>query len=143
MRSLVLARSSAVRTSLRVSLYETDVYCDIVISSGPHYRLVSFSVLDNYLLPTDGFPSGLLLCLLKFLDTRTTVHARIWNQRVLLTLTIGVEYWTYLDPSSAATTKQCATVGEDPTCSDSVPFTGINPAHLVVCHISSLRYIFC
>jgi hypothetical protein len=31
----------------------------------------------------------------------------------------GIEYWETSDPESAATVKQCAADGEDPTCSDS------------------------
>ncbi|KAF8575204.1 alpha/beta-hydrolase [Ramaria rubella] len=43
----------------------------------------------------------------------------------------GVEYWSNPDPSSTANTKQCAADGEDPTCSDSIPSTGINVAHTI------------
>ncbi|KAF7333272.1 Alpha/beta-hydrolase [Mycena sanguinolenta] len=42
----------------------------------------------------------------------------------------GVEFWNFLDPSSAVTTKSCASSGEDPTCSDSIPSEGIDAAHL-------------
>jgi hypothetical protein len=43
----------------------------------------------------------------------------------------GVEYWQSPDPASSVTTKQCSG-DEDPTCSASIPSTGINTAHLVV-----------
>ncbi|EPQ56301.1 alpha/beta-hydrolase [Gloeophyllum trabeum ATCC 11539] len=42
----------------------------------------------------------------------------------------GIEYWQNPEPSSAANTKECAADGEDPTCSDSIPSTGINAAHV-------------
>jgi len=42
----------------------------------------------------------------------------------------GTEYWNFEDPASPRTTKKC--VGpEDPTCSDSIFSTFINPAHLL------------
>ncbi|KAJ6554231.1 alpha/beta-hydrolase [Mycena capillaripes] len=41
----------------------------------------------------------------------------------------GVEYWNFLDPSSAITTKSCAASGEDITCSDSILSEGIDAAH--------------
>ncbi|KAJ7470876.1 hypothetical protein FB451DRAFT_1399621 [Mycena latifolia] len=43
----------------------------------------------------------------------------------------GVEFWNFLDPSSARTTKACEASGEDPSCSDSVPSQGIDAAHNV------------
>ncbi|KAJ6506484.1 alpha/beta-hydrolase [Mycena vulgaris] len=41
----------------------------------------------------------------------------------------GIEYWNFADPASPMTTRQCATSGEDPTCSDSIPSMGIDDAH--------------
>ncbi|KAH6897607.1 lipase [Coprinopsis sp. MPI-PUGE-AT-0042] len=42
----------------------------------------------------------------------------------------GTEYWNFKDAASPQTTKKC--VGpEDPTCSDSIFSTFINPAHLL------------
>ncbi|KDQ61506.1 hypothetical protein JAAARDRAFT_150249 [Jaapia argillacea MUCL 33604] len=41
----------------------------------------------------------------------------------------GVEYWQNPDPASPSTVKACDPSGEDPTCSDSIPSTGINLAH--------------
>jgi len=43
----------------------------------------------------------------------------------------GIEYWQNPDPASAATTKQCAADGEDPTCSASIPSGGINAPHSI------------
>ncbi|EPQ56302.1 alpha/beta-hydrolase [Gloeophyllum trabeum ATCC 11539] len=42
----------------------------------------------------------------------------------------GIEYWQNPDPPSAANTKERAADGEDPTCSDSIPSTGINIDHV-------------
>ncbi|KAJ6570830.1 hypothetical protein DFH09DRAFT_1312873 [Mycena vulgaris] len=42
----------------------------------------------------------------------------------------GVEFWNFLDPSAAITTKSCAASGEDLTCSDSILSEGIDLAHL-------------
>jgi hypothetical protein len=47
----------------------------------------------------------------------------------------GVEFFQSPDPASAATTKQCAADGEDPTCSDSIPSAGIDAAHLTYFNI--------
>jgi predicted lipase len=47
------------------------------------------------------------------------------------------EYWQSPDPPSPSTTKKCAASGEDPTCSNSIPSTGINAAHSVYFGISS------
>ncbi|TFK42120.1 alpha/beta-hydrolase [Crucibulum laeve] len=47
----------------------------------------------------------------------------------------GTEYWNFLDPSSAITTKQCASSGEDLTCSASIISGGINAAHLTYYNI--------
>ncbi|KAF8142351.1 alpha/beta-hydrolase [Mycena galopus ATCC 62051] len=47
----------------------------------------------------------------------------------------GVEFWNFLDPSSAITTKSCAPSGEDITCSDSIPSEGIDAAHLTYFNI--------
>ncbi|TFK74281.1 alpha/beta-hydrolase [Pluteus cervinus] len=41
----------------------------------------------------------------------------------------ATEYWNYQDPASPTDTKKCSGE-EDPTCSDSIPSTGINLAHL-------------
>ncbi|KAJ7494824.1 Alpha/Beta hydrolase protein [Mycena galericulata] len=44
----------------------------------------------------------------------------------------ATEYWQFEDPlleADTATVKQCVG-GEDPTCSDSIPSTGINAAHV-------------
>jgi hypothetical protein len=62
-----------------------------------------------------------------------------------LVLFSGVEYWTYLDPSSAAVTTQCAPDSEDPTCSAALPLavTVVTPAHLIVCHIYLFLLCFC
>ncbi|KAJ7816841.1 alpha/beta-hydrolase, partial [Mycena olivaceomarginata] len=49
----------------------------------------------------------------------------------------GVEFWNFLDPSAAITTKQCATSGEDITCSDSIPSLGIDAAHLTYFNIAA------
>ncbi|KAF5328718.1 hypothetical protein D9619_011731 [Psilocybe cf. subviscida] len=38
------------------------------------------------------------------------------------------EYWNFAEPASAANTKKCSG-GDDPSCSDSIPSTFINPAH--------------
>ncbi|KAF7375336.1 Alpha/beta-hydrolase [Mycena sanguinolenta] len=42
----------------------------------------------------------------------------------------GVEYWQTSDPAIAATLKQCAPDGEDPTCSDSKLSDGFTATHL-------------
>ncbi|KAF5338462.1 hypothetical protein D9611_013235 [Ephemerocybe angulata] len=42
----------------------------------------------------------------------------------------GTEFWNFQEAPSAANTRQCA-LSDDPTCSDSIPSTFINPAHLV------------
>ncbi|PPQ63693.1 hypothetical protein CVT24_004578 [Panaeolus cyanescens] len=42
----------------------------------------------------------------------------------------GTEYWNFDDPASPSSVKKC-TGGDDPTCSDSIPSTFINPAHIV------------
>ncbi|KAJ7689544.1 hypothetical protein B0H17DRAFT_1134877 [Mycena rosella] len=42
---------------------------------------------------------------------------------------LGVEFWNFAEPSTMNTTKECTPSGEDPTCSDSIPSTGVNPAH--------------
>ncbi|KAJ7922911.1 alpha/beta-hydrolase, partial [Mycena leptocephala] len=47
----------------------------------------------------------------------------------------GVEFWNFLDPASAVTTKSCVASGEDPTCSDSIPSEGIDAAHLTYFNI--------
>ncbi|KAJ7455870.1 alpha/beta-hydrolase, partial [Mycena latifolia] len=47
----------------------------------------------------------------------------------------GVEFWNFLDPSSAFTTRSCAASGEDITCSDSIPSEGIDAAHLTYFNI--------
>ncbi|KAI0310093.1 alpha/beta-hydrolase [Amylostereum chailletii] len=47
------------------------------------------------------------------------------------------EYWQNPDPASASTTKKCNSSGEDPTCSNSIPSTGINAAHVTYFGISS------
>jgi hypothetical protein len=94
------------------------------------------------MLTTGTHPLGFLACFLDPWATDTMVYTRTWNQMVLLTLYVGVEYWTYVDPSSATTTRQCASDGEDPTCSASVPFTGINGEHIVVCNVRSFHHIF-
>ncbi|KAK0188613.1 alpha/beta-hydrolase [Armillaria mellea] len=47
----------------------------------------------------------------------------------------GVEYFQYEDPSSAETTKACAG-NEDPTCSASIPSSGINMYHLIYYNIT-------
>jgi len=41
----------------------------------------------------------------------------------------ATEFWNFLDPSLPSTVKQCQG-GEDPTCSDSIPSSGINVAHV-------------
>ncbi|KAJ3505829.1 hypothetical protein NLJ89_g7212 [Agrocybe chaxingu] len=41
----------------------------------------------------------------------------------------GTEYWHFDDPARPANVKKC-TGGDDPTCSDSIPSTFINPAHI-------------
>ncbi|KAH6906313.1 lipase [Coprinopsis sp. MPI-PUGE-AT-0042] len=40
------------------------------------------------------------------------------------------EYWNHQDPASPQNTRKCMG-GDDPTCSDSIPSTFINPPHLV------------
>jgi len=47
----------------------------------------------------------------------------------------ATEYWQAPDPASAATTTQCNSSGEDPTCSDSIPSAGIDAAHLTYYNI--------
>ncbi|KAF9050098.1 Alpha/Beta hydrolase protein [Panaeolus papilionaceus] len=42
----------------------------------------------------------------------------------------GTEYWNYGDPASPSNTKKCSG-GDDPSCSDSIPSTFINPAHIL------------
>ncbi|KAF9482264.1 alpha/beta-hydrolase [Pholiota conissans] len=42
----------------------------------------------------------------------------------------ATEYWNFQDSASPARVKKC-TGGDDPTCSDSIPSTFINPAHLL------------
>ncbi|KAJ7470899.1 alpha/beta-hydrolase [Mycena latifolia] len=54
----------------------------------------------------------------------------------------GVEFWNFLDPSSARTTKACEASGEDPSCSDSVPSQGIDAAHNVYFNIA-VQTTFC
>ncbi|KAF7344007.1 Alpha/beta-hydrolase [Mycena venus] len=49
----------------------------------------------------------------------------------------GVEFWNFLDPSSALTTRSCAPSGEDITCSDSIPSEGIDAAHLTYFNIAA------
>jgi hypothetical protein len=50
---------------------------------------------------------------------------------VIILLT-GIEYWQYLEPPAAETTRQCCADGEDPTCSALIPSSGISPPHTVV-----------
>ncbi|KAF9457133.1 alpha/beta-hydrolase, partial [Collybia nuda] len=42
----------------------------------------------------------------------------------------ATEFWSTLDPTSAATTRQCNTSGEDLTCSGAIISGGINAPHL-------------
>ncbi|KAJ6570982.1 alpha/beta-hydrolase [Mycena vulgaris] len=48
---------------------------------------------------------------------------------------LGVEFWNFLDPAAAITTKSCAASGEDLTCSDSILSEGIDLAHLTYFNI--------
>ncbi|KAG2016286.1 lipase [Coprinopsis cinerea AmutBmut pab1-1] len=41
----------------------------------------------------------------------------------------ATEYWNFQDPPNAANTRKC-NGGDDPKCSDSIPSTFINPAHV-------------
>ncbi|KLO05078.1 alpha/beta-hydrolase [Schizopora paradoxa] len=41
----------------------------------------------------------------------------------------ATEFWNFVDPPLTSTVKQCSGE-EDPTCSDSIPSTGINVAHV-------------
>ncbi|KAJ2930259.1 hypothetical protein H1R20_g6800, partial [Candolleomyces eurysporus] len=42
----------------------------------------------------------------------------------------ATEYWQFKDPSKPANFRKCSG-GDDPSCSDSIPSTFINPAHLI------------
>ncbi|KAF8160627.1 Alpha/Beta hydrolase protein [Crassisporium funariophilum] len=42
----------------------------------------------------------------------------------------ATEYWNFQEPANAANVKKCSG-GDDPSCSDSIPSTFINPAHVL------------
>ncbi|KAF9556708.1 alpha/beta-hydrolase [Agrocybe pediades] len=55
----------------------------------------------------------------------------------------GTEYWHFEDPAKASNVKKCA-ASDDPTCSDSIPSTFINPAHpLYFGNVMALNPLLC
>ncbi|KIJ55858.1 hypothetical protein M422DRAFT_240484 [Sphaerobolus stellatus SS14] len=51
----------------------------------------------------------------------------------------GIEYWQNFEPPSENTTIRCRSDGEDPSCSSSIPSTGINVAHMSYFGILAVR----
>ncbi|KAJ7466586.1 lipase [Mycena galericulata] len=77
--------------------------------------------------PPPAFLSLTAFSLVLTLDGVPTMVPRIWKYEHFAT-----EYWQFRDPTPLtpreSTVRQCVG-GEDPTCSDSIFSTGINPAH--------------
>jgi hypothetical protein len=51
----------------------------------------------------------------------------------------GIEYWQVEEPACAENIIRCEAHGEDPSCSSSIPSTGVNDAHLTYLGIVATR----